>query len=323
MRSLRGRQARGSRLSELTERRRKRVYLAGCNDQWFIAAAISGGSLNLLASFFHTGDLNSRTGRSWLFAAGHVANNFGARWILDSGLFSLMFGAASSQVMNDADMLAYADRYLDFVAQYRMATNGLFVELDTHKIAPQLLPVLRQKIADRGMQDFCIYVNHYEDGSHGFAEICTQKHIALSVPEARILSGANGGVFPRLQSSITMARQINEGVYIHLLGCTETGLLHDLDGFDSGDSISWLASVAWTSAAAFLSNGTQVPVRKSGFDSSFGGQLDIVDNEYRKILPWVINSSQSFRGRRAFARRTQGARMLVVLEESLNEKEVG
>jgi hypothetical protein len=163
--------------------------------------------------------------------------------IMDSGLFTLMFGAQSGAVQDEATIAAWQDRIIEFVTANDV--HASIVECDCQKIvspeyAWELRADLRARLPDREI----INVFHLEDGKGGFERLAEfSDYLAISVPELRI---AQPRKYRQTVSALTrMAKRIKPGIKIHLLGCTELGLLRQNDFCDSADSSSWLSPLRY------------------------------------------------------------------------------
>ena len=160
--------------------------------------------------------------------------------IMDSGLFTLMFGSEKGR--KDRRFLEeWQDKQVRFVLE-----NGLrctCVEIDCQKILGveeawhfrkrmrRLLPNNRQ-----------INVFHLEDGSKGLDRLIEfSDYIAVSVPELRIhKSGTYKDDTVRLANYI---KHRKPSIDIHLLGCTEQYILERTRFCTSADSTSWSRGV--------------------------------------------------------------------------------
>jgi len=171
--------------------------------------------------------------------------------IMDSGLFSLMFGAEKGTIPSTYE--AYRDytlRYLDDVDRWGFPCT--IVESDTHKLLGMEATFrLRELFAPLG--DRVIYVWHQPEGLDGLLRLAEERsYIALSVPELRILA-ANGKATSRNQVSAmvtNLLRRVHrhceaKGILpprIHLLGCTVQSMMETPLAYTC-DSTSWLAGV--------------------------------------------------------------------------------
>lgn len=169
----------------------------------------------------------------------------GSKWIMDSGLFSFMFGASKGELRTYDDFRSYAMRYVD--AMLDLDWKHAIVECD----AQRLLGVedtyrLRQEVFEpSGLE--VIYVWHVPDGVASFEpEYLHRKRIALSVPELRMLlanDSKSGGRRVKKAMLSLLDKCYGKGPQVHLLGNTETDLLR-LPA-DSSDSSSWIYCVTF------------------------------------------------------------------------------
>lgn len=160
--------------------------------------------------------------------------------IVDSGLFTLMFGAKKGSRITEEDMREWAHRIASFASENRIE-NASFVECDCQKVcgaeaAWRIRRELRDLMPDREI----INVYHLEDGAAGFDKLVEfSDYIAISVPELRIHRPKQ---YKQMVSALARrARRLKPSVKIHLLGCTEKGLLQENAFVTSADSSSWLS----------------------------------------------------------------------------------
>lgn len=178
----------------------------------------------------------------------------GSEWIMDSGLFSLLFGAEKGTLTTYEDFKGYASRYVETMLRWGWK-HGI-VECDTQSILGcDETDRLREEVfAKCGLE--VIYVWHRPDGLARLKSYYLQKtRIALSVPELRIaVSGSKAGGFGdalRVKGNlIALLRECwNRGPRVHLLGCTDAKLL-SLRA-DTADSSSWIYVVSFGQASIF------------------------------------------------------------------------
>lgn len=169
---------------------------------------------------------------------GYIEPNF-RHTIMDSGLFTLMFG--SSKGKKDR---AFLMRWLNWLIEMVQASGygGTCVEIDCQKIlSPKVAWEFRQIMRDRLPNNRIMNVFHKEDGIKGLDRMIEfSDYIALSIPELRILQ--------KKDYSIRLANYIKNKkpeIDIHLLGCSEVRLLRQLDFCSSADSTSWLAPLKY------------------------------------------------------------------------------
>ena len=106
-------------------------------------------------------------------------------YILDSGLFTLMFGSLKGKKDE-----AYLDKWYECLTDYVLQENyqGTMVEVDCQKVlgvekAWEYRRKMREKVPNR-----IINVFHFEDGQKGLDELIEfSDYIALSVPELRFI----------------------------------------------------------------------------------------------------------------------------------------
>lgn len=164
--------------------------------------------------------------------------------IMDSGLFTLMFGAHAGK-RDVKFMAAWMDEMCGFVD--RIGYKGCVVEVDCQKVlGVKQAWDFRRKLRDRLPDNEQINVFHAEDGKAGYdALIEWSDYIAISVPELR------GMRVPKLPEYVmrqaAYAKNKKPGVKIHLLGCTQASIMERARFCDSCDSTSWQQVVRWGS----------------------------------------------------------------------------
>ena len=158
--------------------------------------------------------------------------------IMDSGLFSIMFGACKNVNPDEKFIRRYKDAIVEFVHQNK-AYGLTCVECDCQKLlgtdlAWELRTQMRDQIPNR-----IINVFHFEDGKKGLDRMIEfSEYIAISVPELRIVK-------PKTYKEDTyrLASYIKEKkpeIDIHLLGGTEFEMVKRCKFCTSADSTSWL-----------------------------------------------------------------------------------
>jgi hypothetical protein len=158
--------------------------------------------------------------------------------IMDSGLFSLMFGAYKGQ--KDKKFL---ERWMQLIIEFVQVTNyqGTYVEVDCQKVlgveeAWEFRNYLKANLPNR-----IINVFHMEDGQKGLDRLIEYSdYIALSIPELRLV-GKKDYTY-RLASYVKSKKP---SIDIHLLGCTENKLLEQCKFCSTSDSTSWLSPVRY------------------------------------------------------------------------------
>lgn len=162
----------------------------------------------------------------------------GKHIIMDSGLFTLMFGACKDIRPDEKFIRRYKDAICDFVNSVKLDKNIACVECDCQKLlgtklAWELRTQMREQIPNK-----IINVFHFEDGKKGLDRLIEfSDYIAISVPELRIVK-------PKTYKEDTyrLADYIKNKkpeIDLHLLGCTERAILKRCKFATSADSTTW------------------------------------------------------------------------------------
>lgn len=158
--------------------------------------------------------------------------------IMDSGLFTLMFGAAKNIHPDEQFIRAYKDAVVEFILEKQLDPSIVCVECDCQKllgtdVAWDLRMQMREEIPNP-----IINVFHFEDGKAGLDRMIEfSDYIAISVPELRIVKPAT-----YKEDTYRLACYIKNKkptIDLHLLGCTEVGMLKRIKFATSADSTSW------------------------------------------------------------------------------------
>jgi hypothetical protein len=159
-------------------------------------------------------------------------------YILDSGLFTLMFGSLKGKKDE-----AYLDKWYECLTDYVLHEQytGTMVEVDCQKVlgvekAWEYRIKMREKVPNR-----VINVFHFEDGNKGLDRLIEfSDYIALSVPELRFIKKKE-----HLYRLANYIKNKKPNIDIHLLGFTEKINLEKFKFCSSCDSTSWLAPVKY------------------------------------------------------------------------------
>ncbi len=163
--------------------------------------------------------------------------------IMDSGLFTLMFGAKKNEKQTIETLTAWQDKTAKFVRQNNLTCTC--VEIDCQKVlGVDEAWYFRRRMKEVMPNNRHINVFHLEDGRKGLDRLIEfSEYIAISVPELRIHRPKS------YKYEVTwLANYIKNkkpSIDIHLLGCTEKGLLEQNKFCTSADSTSWLSSVRY------------------------------------------------------------------------------
>ena len=179
---------------------------------------------------------------------------FGKHVIMDSGLFTLMFGAAKGR-KDEKFITKWMTELVGFVKE--SGFKGTCVEVDCQKVlSPEIAWKLRRKLGKMLPDNRVINVFHLEDGKKGLDRLIDYSdYIALSVPEFRI---HRPRIYKKDVKSITRyIKNKKPAIDIHLLGCTDNEMLQDNRFCTSADSTSWSAIVRWPQIPLVL-NGKRI-----------------------------------------------------------------
>jgi hypothetical protein len=164
-----------------------------------------------------------------------VLESISKHTIMDSGLFSLMFGAHAGP-RDRAFLERYQEALIDFVLSRRIKST--VVEIDCQKIlSPKVAWEFRRKLRD-SLPNRQINVYHVEDGTKGLDRLIEfADYIAISCLELRAINRKmyNENVY-KLASYI---KNKKPEIDIHLLGCTVKSILSRCRFCTSSDSTSW------------------------------------------------------------------------------------
>lgn len=163
--------------------------------------------------------------------------------IMDSGLFTLMFGAGKGQKQTKESLEIWQDKTAKFVSQNNI--HATCVEIDCQKVlGVEEAWYFRERMRKVMPNNRHINVFHLEDGQKGLDRLIEfSDYIAISVPELRI---HKKGTFRK--DTIFLANYIKNkkpNIDIHLLGCTDRVLLKECNFCTSADSTSWITCVRY------------------------------------------------------------------------------
>lgn len=155
--------------------------------------------------------------------------------IIDSGLFTLMFGADAGIKLDEKFINDWQNEYANFINKNNFKHS--VVECDVQKkISPEFAWEMRRKFKTQ-IKNTIINVYHLEDGNPDKL-IDYADYVAISVPELRI----NCSKKERYRITEYIAtKAIRKNKKVHLLGCTEVEMLKKFSFCTSCDSTSWLS----------------------------------------------------------------------------------
>lgn len=160
--------------------------------------------------------------------------------IMDSGLFTLMFGAEKGKPQTVKSLTEWQDKTAKFVQQNNLTCTC--VEIDCQKVlGVKEAWYFRERMRKVMPNNRHINVFHFEDGAIGLDRLIEfSDYIAFSVPELRIHRPKTYREDLRTLTYYTKNKKPK--IDIHLLGCTENNLLKDNKFCTSSDSTSWLSA---------------------------------------------------------------------------------
>lgn len=157
-------------------------------------------------------------------------------YILDSGLFTLMFGALKGKKDEN-----YINRWYECLTDFVLneGYQGTMVEVDCQKVlGVQKAWEFRMKMRDK-VKNRVVNVFHLEDGQKGLDRMIEfSDYMAISVPELRFNQKKD-----YLNRIAYYIKNKKPSIDIHLLGCTEKNKLKELNFCSSADSSSWISGI--------------------------------------------------------------------------------
>jgi len=177
--------------------------------------------------------------------------------IIDSGLFTLMFGAKSHTVLTEQMIIDWQNDYANFVN--KTGYKHSIVECDVQKkISPEFAWEMRKKFKTQ-VNVPIINVYHLEDENPDKL-IDHADYIAVSVPELRF--NVSNKERMRITRYISQ-KATSKGKKVHLLGCTELKMMKEFQYCYSCDSTSWFSGSRFNSfKSKALPNMEKVDINK-------------------------------------------------------------
>ena len=217
-----------------------KLFLAGMDSTPSIQVRYLAKQKNILTSFWaHKGSFPSGF-KKWY----DISRGAGTEWIMDSGLYTMMFGNESKRKnFTEKELIEYTYHYLDSIKKF--GWKSYIVEMDVHKILGlESLKKFRKIFEENYPIEKTIFVWHIEEGKKGFDALCKKyPYIAISIPELRFALKPKS-LKIAVKALIIRANKINPNIKIHLLGCTQKNLMEQ-SGYYSCDSTSWLSGAQW------------------------------------------------------------------------------
>lgn len=155
--------------------------------------------------------------------------------IVDSGLFTLMFGAKKGTPISEQFIIDWQDEYARTINL--SGYTGSIVECDVQKVlSADFAWEMRKKFKTQVVNQI-INVYHLEDENPDKL-IAYSDYIAVSIPELRIFLSKKD------RYSVTQyisTKAVAKGKKVHLLGCTEVEMMKKFSYCFSCDSTSWIS----------------------------------------------------------------------------------
>tara|TARA_R110000822_G_scaffold40178_1_gene109582 strand:- start:1088 stop:1969 length:882 start_codon:yes stop_codon:yes gene_type:complete len=181
-------------------------------------------------------------------------------YILDSGLFTLMFGSLKGKKDE-----AYLDKWYECLTDYVLYEEylGTMVEVDCQKVlGVEKAWEYRIKMQDK-VPNRIINVFHFEDGQKGLDRLIEfSDYIALSVPELRFIKKKE-----YLYRLANYVKNKKPEIDIHLLGFTEKNKLDQLSFCSTCDSSSWISGVRYGEVETLVGKGHIRNIKKNILDN--------------------------------------------------------
>ena len=204
-------------------------------------------------------------------------------YILDSGLFTLMFGSHKGKKDE-----AYLDKWYEYLTDYVLHEEytGTMVEVDCQKVlGVEKAWEYRKKMKDK-VSNRIINVFHIEDGQKGLDRLIEYSdYIALSVPELRFINKKE--YLYRLANYI---KNKKPNIDIHLLGFTEKTNLEKMSFCTTCDSSSWISGIRYGQVETIKGKGHIDNIKKSIINENLNKWLDVRNEKFPDFnLPKDMN----------------------------------
>lgn len=213
------------------------------NRDFLLAKDLAGVHYSLFSVYGYIKDKkpgDSLKAKEGKFFTPAIAQENDKHVIMDSGLFTLMFGAKKGK--KDRKFLEeWQDKQVQFVKENNLKCTC--VEIDCQKIlGVEEAWYFMERMRALLPRNRIINVFHLEDGQKGLDRLIEfAEYIAISVPELRIHQKGR-----YKENTLAFAHYIKNKkpeIDIHLLGCTEKDILERARFCTSCDSSSWTYGV--------------------------------------------------------------------------------
>lgn len=215
-----------------------KVHFAGLENQDFaeVLHKCSGINYSLFTVFpfiAHEVGIKPMKMKTCTTESSNYLQNASRHTIMDSGLFTLMFGAHAGR--RDSQFI---EKWYNLICEFvtKNEYKGTVVEVDCQKILGIEKAIeYRERMKIDLPNNRQINVFHKEDGQKGLDRMIEfSDYIAISVPELRALKQKN-----YTEHLANYIKSKKPSIDIHLLGCTENKFLESLNFCSSSDSTTW------------------------------------------------------------------------------------
>mgnify|MGYP003148443241 CR=1 FL=1 len=233
-----------------------RLYLAGQMDAplpfyGFVANYVTNLKCTptSLDSFYYCAEIASQKHTEAFIENYHKSD---CDWIMDSGVFTMMFGRDKDKNHTYKSIKEYTDRYIRFLKSFNY--SDYVVEMDVHKIlGMDAVFKLRELLLKYFSPDKIIFVWHTEEGYKGLIKLAQERpYIALGLPELRKEAKRIREPVKTVIRRLLHLIKTNTDKYpkVHLLGCTEPSIMSN-PYYATCDSSSWLGGIRYNQILLF------------------------------------------------------------------------
>lgn len=214
-----------------------KVHFAGQDDLSRVDPIKKAGINYVLCTFFKIRKLNKTDIKKFII----ILNSY-KHTIIDSGLFTLMFGAEKDSYISEQFIIDWQNEYANLINDNNYKYS--LVECDVQKkISPEFAWEMRKRFKKQCPNNTILNVYHLEDENPDklidFAD-----YICVSVPELRF------NVLKKDLLKITRyisQKATSKGKKVHLLGCTDLKMMKEFQYCYSCDSTSWFSGSRYNS----------------------------------------------------------------------------
>lgn len=218
-----------------------KIHFAGADN---IPYSVMLGCADVHYNLFSCYSYLSKNKKSYKSEHMKVVSGLAKHTIMDSGLFTLMFGAKAGEKIDRAFLEKWMYKHAELVILNNLPFTC--VEIDCQKVlSVNDAWFFRQKMREiLPKKNRIINVFHMEDGKKGLDRLIEySEYIAISVPELRIHRPND-----YIDFSVKLAHYIKNKkpeIDIHMLGCTQQNILKHINFCTSADSTSWMSPLRY------------------------------------------------------------------------------